>query len=183
MSVSDAAHAAARWWAARLRDNPTIHDDVRTRFDELLRNEIVRLIEGEPNTLIRDRSGFDDGGPRVKLRVDYQPDEVLFRALDGSSALDIMDDYDVHLAMMLRPPLPQKTTMTVSARRVIVSHGYGAPWVEIWGPAWGATYEEQRRADAYRMDAQEPVFEAWIDARPRWDLMDWVGCVPEERKQ
>lgn len=190
------AKAAAKWWSDRLRDAAGVGDNgsrdlnslmaggwmymIRDRhppteencaaFEHELTNAIATLIERNDPTCWPDYSGFDDGGLCVKLGVDYHPDQILYGALLEAG---------VHQSVASMSALPLKTIMRVGARRVIVAHGYGHPWTEIWGPAWGASYEEQSAADRYRFDAAQIEHDAWAAAQPRWPLHEWQGCVPE----
>ena len=192
------AAVAAKWWADRLRDAAGVGDNgardhsssmafgltalLRDRhppteencevFERELARAIVTLIDRDDRSCYRDVSGFDDGGPCVRLGVDYHPDAVLHGALLEAG---------VHESVASTSALPLKTVMRVSARRVIVAHGYAQPWREIWGPAWGCSYAEQQTADLYRGSAGESEHEAWCASTgdARWRPQDWKGCVPQ----
>jgi len=195
--LRDAAAAAAKWWADRLRDAAGVGDngsrdpsslmaggfialiraksppteDNCVRFERELTHAIATLIERHDQSCWPDLSGFDDGGPCVRLRVDYHPCPVLYGALLEAG---------VHESVADTAALPLKTNMRVSARRVLLAHGYGSPWHELWGPAWGSSFAEQQAADLYRSRAGEAEHEAWMAERDaRWQPRDWKGCVPQ----
>lgn len=190
------ASAAAKWWAERLRDGAGIGNNgsadpssvmagfmvsiLRDRhppttencaaFERLLAAAIARALNERDPICYYDSSGFDDGGPCLALSVDYNPDRLLYACLIEAG---------VHESIASMSALPLKTRMRISARRVLVSHGYGKQLSELWGPAWGCTIAEQAAADLYRSEASEIAESAWLDApAPRWRQQEWKGCVP-----
>jgi hypothetical protein len=113
-------------------------------FEDLLQTAIGAHLASDRNHW-RDCHGWDDGGPEMLLCVDYQPDQTLLTALRAA---------DVERNMAEAVGLPLKTDMLVSARRVEVSHGYGAPWTCIYGPLWGSTRAEYQHHDEKLYQAQ-----------------------------
>lgn len=145
-------------------------DDFQKRLHERIRHELYH----DSRHCWRDVGGWDDGGPDLHLSVDYSPDEILLNMLRDAGV-------DRNMAEMFG--LPHKTDMRVSARRVEVSHGYGASWRYIYGPAWGCTRAEQSANDEARYVAREE-YSKWLgtlsceernevdpifsDRRPKW---------------
>lgn len=186
---SAAAAVAARWWSDRLRESagvaaaPPMFDaaglargsidkavmmdffsqkireksgvtaDHCDRFEKLLGESILDYIYNvDCRNCWRDCRGFDDGGPDAYLTVDYHPCEMLLTAMRAA-------DVSKNMAEMFG--LPHKTDMRASARRIEVSHGYGSPWVEIYGPLWGCTREEYDTHDARRRQANLEYY-TWL---------------------
>lgn len=194
---SEYAYAAAKWWADRLRDGSGIGNNgsndlnsiaaggmmelIRSRhpptekncasFEHELTRAIDTLINRDDPECWRDTSGFDDGGQCVVFRVDYHPDDILYGALIESG---------IHDSVARTSALPLKTNMRVSARRVLVAHGHANPWRELWGPAWGCSFAEQKSADEYRAKEAEIEQNAWMECAigSRWKSHEWQGCVP-----
>lgn len=210
-----ASAAAARWWADRLRDGAGIGDngsddpssvmamgltylirkqcpitpEICTRFERILTEKLVDGFETAQVTgnHWNDSSGFDNGGVCLQPSVDYGPTKELYDALIEAGITENV----AHSAA-----LPLKTHMRVSARRVLVAHGYGARYVEIYGPVWGCSYKEQSRADNYRSDrlekdCREPMEAEWVKLfGDKWtydqirraginpQLDDWKGAIP-----
>jgi hypothetical protein len=154
----------------RQRHPPT--EDNCVTFERSLRHAIIEeLLHGDARTCYRDVCGWDDGGPDLRFGVDYQPDPILELSLLAN----------VHESIVRSAALPLKTRMFVSARRVLVGHGYGSKLVEIYGPAWGPSLADER----YRT-AQLAAFYAWRDGLTfeqieieRAYKVDWYGCLPE----
>ena len=157
-----AATAAASWWAKRLadgagvgdngdrslpnlmartlcqmtREKMTITPEICAAFATHLRDRILADMVIGSGRCTRDVFGYFDAGPEVDLDIDYHPTRNLVDSL-VAAGIDKSDAGSMSI-------LPLKTDMRVSARRVLVKHGYGADHVEIWGPAWGPTYEHER---------------------------------------
>lgn len=199
--VHGAAAAGAKWWADRLRDavgvgdngdqssrgalgcvltqmlrdrNPPTEDHCE-RFEQLMTTRLAQQLvrPTDDATWYRDVSGWDDGGVCIALRVDYHPCPLLRATLlDAGIERNVADV----------AALPLKTTMKVSRRRILVAHGYGARFAEIYGPLWGTTYEQQRRIEAAREEQRAAVFEAWIASGRSWKRNasdEWQGPIRE----
>jgi len=153
----------------RARHPPT--DEHCAKFERELAHAIATLIERNDPSCYRDVSGFDDGGLCVVMTVDYHPDRLLHAALIEAG---------VHQSVASTASLPLKSSMRVSARRVLVIHGYGQSWSEIWGPAWGCTLAEQQAVDRYRGEVEKAVWSARDAIGATWMPQEWKGCVPLE---
>lgn len=192
------ATVGARWWADRLRDGRGVGDNGATDkrsvmagvitnmtrslspitpkicdgFEELLRVAMIREMVDPHGICYRDVTGFSDGGLDLRFGVDYNPDPILYSALRGAGIEAIIAE---------RTALPWKTMMFCSARRVLVKSGYRAKRVEIHGPVWGATYEEDGRAANYRYTQLDVYLYPWLAKNPDKNsyMSEWFGCVPE----
>ncbi len=197
-AIGRSAATAAAWWAGRLRDGAGIgrngDDSIRgvmaegmiglirkkappteencDRFEDLLRERIIAILhtDGSGARCYWDNNGWDNGGTDLCLRVDYHPDEVLLAALSDAGV-------DRNVAEIAA--LPLKTTMRVSARRVMLVAGYGAQWKEIDGPRWGCSREEHDRVESVRSQATNDAWEAWTAAGRVGALGDWSGPVQQ----
>ncbi len=173
------AACAAAWWAGRLRDASGVGDNgareiqsvmacamtrmIRDRnppteancerFEIALRRRLVESLTSQVGigSFYYDHSGWDDGGIDVCMRVDYHPDPILLECL----AIAGVERNIAEVAA-----LPLKTTMRASARRIILAHGYAAPWVEIYGPAWGSTRAEHAATEAARSVQMNIIYDA-----------------------
>lgn len=195
--TATSARVAAAWWASQLRsaagkgDNGSddrismmamgmtslIHskhpptEENCERFESDLARRIAEILEtdGADYRCYWDNQGWDDGGVDLVLSVDYHPCEVLLSALEVAGV-----DRNVREIAAL----PLKTTMRVSARRVLLGAGYRAPWREIHGPVWGCTYAERQSVDLVRDRNHVATWDRWHSAGavgPR--LSDWQGPV------
>ncbi len=130
---------AAKWWTDRLRDGRGVGlngDDSRAggnayamaqahricvtdeqiaAFESSLRTRIIAAFADRESPMYRDPSGNDD----LCIATDYGPDALLAHALNEASICG-------HSMA-----LPWKTVMRVSSARVMVAHGYGAPFVNL----------------------------------------------------
>jgi hypothetical protein len=133
------AATAAAWWASRL-GNAT-HDAGMGNASEMdltimLNLDTVRgsrtpaeqerfrvALEAVIGEHLRECATCGNAGGEVyhALRVDYDPDDLLCSAADRAG-ID-----------MRSRELPVKTLMIFRAEHVIVSEGYGAPYLTIWG--------------------------------------------------
>lgn len=197
-NFSNAALVAARWWSDRLADGAGVGDNgacgglnrelhlpslismgmsqkIREgkitaehveKFRQLLRAVLLESYMNGNHFYVDGCCGWHSGGPDVTLSVDYHPEPMLYQSLLGAG----VPDYVARSSA-----LPLKTNMRVSARRVIVGHGYQAPWVEIYGPGWGCSYEERGRAEnaryeAYERSCRKPWEEAIVAKYgPKWN--------------
>lgn len=195
---------AATWWADRLRDavgvgdngdntdvsmlaggmmqiirsrNPPTAENI-ARFQSILAAKTAAAFEaigdGRGTSVnigcnwYYDEAGFDDGGPDLCLSVDYHPSAMLYDSL-------IEAGIEKNVANVAA--LPLKTSMKVSRRRILVKHGYGALFVEIFGPLWGCTYDEQTAADSHRQDM---VTQAAYDEQDHYFPLHWSGPLPKD---
>lgn len=196
--IEPAARAAAKWWADRLRDGAGVGDNggndrgsilaggligmLRAtacptpencdKFETLLVTAICEALADETGCY-RDVGAYYDGGPDLRMSVDYHPDRILRDALLAAG---------VGSQVISMAALPMKTRVFCSARRVTVSHGYAATHVEIYGPIYGLTRAEVDAAARYQY-AQLTEYYAWRDALPSDERSDegwpeWQGPLP-----
>jgi hypothetical protein len=134
--------AAARWWASRLGNathdvgmgnasemDLTIMlnlDTVRGSRTQAEQERFRAALEAVIGEHLRECAtcGNPGGGVYHKVRVDYDPDDLLFAAAERAGI-------DMHSR-----ELPAKTYMIFRDGEVIVSEGYGAPYETIWAGLW-----------------------------------------------
>lgn len=136
------AVTAAAWWASRL-GNATHNagmgnvsemeltimlnlDTVRGSRTPAEQEQYRRALEEVIGEHLRDCASCDSwrgAAVRHYVRVDYDPDDLLFAAA-GRAGID-----------MHSRELPAKTCMIFQDGEVIVSEGYGAPYLEVWRPS------------------------------------------------
>jgi len=101
---NEAINAAAEWWMKRI-SGPLGKDQLQ-RF----KNNLVMLLSRKASI------GF--GVDCITLDCDYAPCGILS---------DAGKDADIPTANF-----PWKVTMAVKPDKVLVSDGYGMPWVQVW---------------------------------------------------
>lgn len=142
-------------------------------FETGLTLAIVRVFE-EPNAeqrLYRDVAGWTDGGPDLRLHVDYHPDRLLYDALIAAGIPKIVADMFA---------LPLKSSTWISARRVAIRGGYGGETVEA-RCAWGVDLDHHRLVELARYDAEEAACREPLEALYREVLGErWTYRQVEE---